>query len=68
MATFRQLRTRLPANAGAVPTPKGATDEIRQFTLSEIDSRLKTLIAFGADIFILGDHESDTPGTQSGDC
>jgi preprotein translocase subunit YajC len=28
------------------------------FTLTEIDSRLKTLIAFGADIFIVGDHES----------
>jgi len=28
------------------------------FTLSEIDSRLKTLIAFGADIFIVGDQES----------
>lgn len=28
------------------------------FKLTEIDARLKTLIAFGADIFILGDHES----------
>jgi preprotein translocase subunit YajC len=28
------------------------------FTLTEIDARLKMLIAFGADIFILGDHES----------
>ncbi len=28
------------------------------FTLTEIDARLKTLIAFGADIFIVGDHES----------
>ena len=28
------------------------------FTLAEIDTRLKTLIAFGADIFILGKHES----------
>ena len=28
------------------------------FTLTEIDARLKTLIAFGTDIFILGDHES----------
>ncbi|MBZ5661702.1 MAG: hypothetical protein LAO08_14950 [Acidobacteriia bacterium] len=28
------------------------------FKLSEIDARLKTLIAFGADIFILGDHVS----------
>ena len=28
------------------------------FTLTEIDSRLKTLIAFGADIFIVGDHDS----------
>jgi preprotein translocase subunit YajC len=28
------------------------------FTLSEIDARLKTLIAFGADIFIVGEHES----------
>ncbi len=28
------------------------------FTLAEIDARLKTLIAFGADIFIVGDHES----------
>ena len=28
------------------------------FTLTEIDARLKALIAFGADIFILGDHES----------
>jgi preprotein translocase subunit YajC len=28
------------------------------FKLSEIDARLKTLIAFGADIFLLGDHES----------
>ena len=28
------------------------------FTLSEIDFRLKTLIAFGADIFMVGDHES----------
>jgi hypothetical protein len=28
------------------------------FTLSEIDARLKTLVAFGAAIFILGDHES----------
>jgi hypothetical protein len=28
------------------------------FSLSEIDARLKTLIAFGADIFIVGDHES----------
>ncbi len=26
--------------------------------LTEIDARLKTLIAFGADIFIVGDHES----------
>jgi hypothetical protein len=28
------------------------------FTLREIAARLKTLIAFGVDIFILGDHES----------
>ena len=28
------------------------------FTLTEIEARLKTLIAFGTDIFILGDHES----------
>ena len=28
------------------------------FTLAEIDARLKALIAFGADIFIVGDHES----------
>lgn len=28
------------------------------FTLPEIDARLKTLIAFGADIFIVDDHES----------
>jgi hypothetical protein len=28
------------------------------FKLSEIDARLKTLIAFGADLFLLGDHES----------
>jgi hypothetical protein len=28
------------------------------FKLTEIDARLKTLIAFGAAIFILGDHES----------
>jgi hypothetical protein len=28
------------------------------FKLSEIGARLKTLIAFGADIFVLGDHES----------
>ena len=28
------------------------------FTLTEIDVRLKTLIAFGTDIFILGEHES----------
>ena len=28
------------------------------FTLTEIEARLKTLIAFGADIFILGEHES----------
>jgi len=28
------------------------------FTLAEIDARLKSLIAFGADIFILGQHES----------
>jgi len=28
------------------------------FTLTEIDTRLKTLIAFGTDIFILGEHES----------
>ena len=28
------------------------------FTLTEMDSRLRTLIAFGADIFIVGDHES----------
>jgi hypothetical protein len=28
------------------------------FTLTEIDSRLKTLIAFGADIFIIGEHGS----------
>src|ERR1019366_7578286 len=28
------------------------------FTLTQIDARLKTLIAFGADIFILGEHES----------
>src|ERR1035437_8520782 len=28
------------------------------FTLTQIDARLKTLIAFGADIFIVGDHES----------
>jgi hypothetical protein len=28
------------------------------FTLTEIDARLKTLIAFAADIFLLGEHES----------
>jgi preprotein translocase subunit YajC len=28
------------------------------FTLSETDARLKTLISFGADIFIVGEHES----------
>ena len=28
------------------------------FTLAEIDARLKTLIGFGADIFIVGDHKS----------
>ena len=28
------------------------------FTLTEIDARLKTLIGFGTDIFILGEHES----------
>ena len=28
------------------------------FTLAESDARLKTLIAFGADIFIVGEHES----------
>jgi preprotein translocase subunit YajC len=28
------------------------------FTLAEIDARLKTLIAFGTDIFIVGEHES----------
>lgn len=28
------------------------------FTLAEIDARLKMLIAFGADIFILGEHEN----------
>jgi hypothetical protein len=28
------------------------------FRLSEIDARLKTLLGFGADIFLLGDHES----------
>ena len=28
------------------------------FTLTEIDARLKTLIAFGVDIFIVSDHES----------
>ena len=28
------------------------------FTLTEIDARLKTLIAFGTDIFILREHES----------
>jgi preprotein translocase subunit YajC len=28
------------------------------FALTEIDARLKTLIAFGTDIFILGEHES----------
>lgn len=28
------------------------------FALAEIEARLKTLIAFGADIFMLGDHES----------
>ena len=28
------------------------------FTLTEMDARLKTLIAFGTDIFIVGDHES----------
>ena len=28
------------------------------FTLTEIDSQLKTLIAFGVDIFLLGEHES----------
>jgi hypothetical protein len=28
------------------------------FTLTEMDARLKTLIAFGADIFIVGDHQS----------
>jgi hypothetical protein len=28
------------------------------FALTEIDARLKTLIAFGTDIFIVGDHES----------
>jgi hypothetical protein len=27
------------------------------FSLAEIDTRLKTLIAFGADIFIVGNHE-----------
>jgi hypothetical protein len=28
------------------------------FTLAEIDARLRTLIAFGADMFLLGEHES----------
>ncbi len=28
------------------------------FTLTEIDARLKTLIVFGTDIFIFGEHES----------
>ena len=28
------------------------------FKFSEIEARLKTLIAFGSDIFLLGDHES----------
>jgi preprotein translocase subunit YajC len=28
------------------------------FTLTEIDARLKSLIAFGVDIFIIGEHES----------
>ena len=28
------------------------------FTLTEIDARLKTLVAFGTDIFILGKHQS----------
>jgi hypothetical protein len=28
------------------------------FTLTQIDARLKALIAFGTDIFIVGDHES----------
>jgi hypothetical protein len=28
------------------------------FRLSEMDTQLKTLMAFGADIFLLGDHES----------
>jgi hypothetical protein len=28
------------------------------FKLTEIDARLKMLLAFGADIFLLGDHES----------
>jgi preprotein translocase subunit YajC len=28
------------------------------FTLAEVEARLKTLIAFGSDIFILGEHES----------
>ena len=32
--------------------------DVLPFTLAEIDARLKTLIAFGADIFIVGDHES----------
>jgi preprotein translocase subunit YajC len=27
------------------------------FTLAEIDTRLKTLIAFGADLFLLGEHQ-----------
>jgi len=32
--------------------------DVLPFTLAEIDARLKTLIAFGADIFIVGEHKS----------
>jgi hypothetical protein len=32
--------------------------DVIPFTLTEIDARLKTLIAFGVDIFIVDDHES----------
>ena len=42
----------------AYPKSLFLTPDAIPFTLTEIDSRLKTLIAFGTDIFIVGDHES----------
>lgn len=36
--------------------------DVIPFTLAEIDARLKILIAFGTDIFILGEHEAFVSG------